>query len=284
MSSLEEGTPEDIRRRFFPTAPAHDPSLEWIEGGPPSAASQSQSQSQPSTSEPESTLRFDLTGTPIPPELSATLPTHLGLHHHADGDRAGYTLEDVFWLSRSTVPAQRATMLGVLGRIVRRLGKGRARDPGQGIAQLQGQAEAIRKRVLAAGVEAMGERGSVGARAVEAMWECVVGWDEEVIAVEGVELQVVRQPDSTPSVSDKKGEDILTSLPLEYVLAQISTAFATAAQPAETLTQLLAILHRLAQHTNSIANTIVSTIGLVANMIQRFLLTPIPPDRHISTP
>ncbi|KAH9922952.1 uncharacterized protein B0H18DRAFT_1016327 [Fomitopsis serialis] len=277
VNSLGEGTPEDIRRRFFPTAPAHDPSLEWIEGGPSSAAPQS-------TPEPDSTLRFDLTGTPIPPELSATLPTHLGLHHHADGDRAGYTLEDVFWLSRSTVPAQRATMLGVLGRIIRRLGKGRARDPEQGITQLQGQAEAVRKRALATGVEAMVERGGVGARAIEVMWECIVGWDEDVIDVEGVELQAARQPDSSPSTSDSKGEDILTSLPLEYVLAQISNSFSAGAQPAETLAQLLAILHRLAQHTNAIANSIVPTTGLVANVIQRFLLTPFPPTDSTPRP
>ncbi|KZT69607.1 hypothetical protein DAEQUDRAFT_765434 [Daedalea quercina L-15889] len=268
VSSLEEGTPEDIRRRFFPTAPAHDPSLEWIEGGPSSAVL-----STPT----ESTLRFDLTGTPIPPELSATLPTHLGLHHHADGDHAGYTLEDIFLLSRSTVPAQRATMLGVLSRIVRRLGKGRACDSEQGIEQLQGQVDAVRKRALAAGVEAMGERGSVGARAIDLMWEAIVGWEEELVAIEGVELKLVRQQDISPSGSDSKGEDALTSLPLEYVLSQVSSAFATGAQPVETLSQLLAILHRLAQHTNDMANVIVSSTGLVASVIQRFLLTSIPP-------
>ncbi|EPT00236.1 hypothetical protein FOMPIDRAFT_99957 [Fomitopsis schrenkii] len=268
--TLEEGTPEDIRRRFFPTAPAHDPSLEWIEGGgPPKSSGASVS--------PDSTLRFDLTGTPIPPELSATLPTHLGLHHHADGDRAGYTLEDVFLLSRSTVPGQRATMLSVLSRIVRRLGKVRAQDPSQGIPELQGQLEAVRKRALAAGVEAMGERGSVGARAVELMWECIVGWEEEVLGIECVQLKLARQPDSSPSTSSDKGEDILTNLPLDFVLSQASNAFATGAQPEETLSQLLAILHRLAQHTNDIANAIVASVGLVANVIQRFLLTPIPP-------
>lgn len=271
VTSFEEGTPEDIRRRFFPTAPAHDPSLEWIEGGGPSKSSGA------SVAPPDSTLRFDLTGTPIPPELSATLPTHLGLHHHADGDRAGYTLEDVFLLSRSTVPAQRATMLGVLSRIVWRLGKGRAQDPGQRIPELQGQAEAVRRRALAAGVEAMGERGSVGPRAVDLMWECIVGWEEEVLGIEGIELKLARQPDSSPSTSSDKGEDILASLPLEYVLSQASNAFATGAQPAETLSKLLAVLHRLAQHTNDIANAIVSSAGLVANVVQRFLLTPIPP-------
>ena len=42
-------------------------------------------------------LQFDLTSTPIPPSLASSLPTHLRLHHHADGAHAGYTLDDVFF-------------------------------------------------------------------------------------------------------------------------------------------------------------------------------------------
>ena len=104
----ETGPPEDIRRRFFPYFPAGDPSLTWIE-------------SAPSPDPTATTLRFDLHGAPIPPELSISLPTHLGLHHHSEGARAGYTLDDVFLLTRSTVPAQRVAMLGVIAGIVRRL-------------------------------------------------------------------------------------------------------------------------------------------------------------------
>jgi hypothetical protein len=74
----EEGTPEDIRRRFFPSLPSGDPSLAWIE-------------TTPTLDPAASTLRFDLRGAPIPPPLSVTLPTHLGLHHHAEGTHAGYT-------------------------------------------------------------------------------------------------------------------------------------------------------------------------------------------------
>jgi len=271
IQNLEEGTPEDIRRRFFPDAPAHDPSLAWIESDSASTHDLSSATS----------LRFDLTGTPIPAELSSTLPTHLGLHHHADGNHAGYTLEDLFLLSRSTVPAQRATMLGVLGLIVKRLAKACKADADSSIKELAGQEDELRKRILAAGVEAMSERGSLGARAVEVMWECIVGWDEEVMDIEGVELHDSSRtsPSPSPDVSNStipKG-DALASLPLEYVLSQISSAFASAALPTESLVQLLSILHRLAQHSNEIASTIVATAGLVSHIVQGFLLTPIPP-------
>ncbi|KAF9813221.1 hypothetical protein IEO21_05707 [Rhodonia placenta] len=272
LDVLEEGTPEDIRRRFFPTAPAHDPSLAWIETGP-------------STSDiPSSyTLRFDLTGTPISPDVSSSLPTHLGLHHHADGEHAGYTLNDVFLLSRSTLPAQRATMLDVLGRIARRLSKGRS-DAAQNIKELVGREAEIRKRIMAAGVEAMAERGSVGARAVEVMWECIVSWDEDIVDIEGVELQSAPKDDSSPSNASTPPADVLSTLPLDYVLPQIASALATAALPAESLSQLLAILHRLAQHSNRIAGMIVTTDGLVRGIIQTFLLTPIPPTEQSRLP
>jgi hypothetical protein len=38
-SDAEEGTPEDIRHRFFPSAPAFDPSLEWIRPPKPAGVS-----------------------------------------------------------------------------------------------------------------------------------------------------------------------------------------------------------------------------------------------------
>ncbi|KAI0917629.1 hypothetical protein AcW1_007210 [Taiwanofungus camphoratus] len=266
LDYLEEGTPEDIRRRFFPTAPANDPSLAWIGSAAPPPDS-------------STTLRFDLTGTPIPTALTSTLPTHLGLHHHADGAHAGYTLDDVFLLSRSTVPAQRAAMLGILGRIARRLGQNCHGNIDTGIEELVGQEAALRKRILAAGVEAMSERGSLGARAVEVMWECIVGWDEEIIGIEGVELQDTGRsaPMSSSQGTSITDADPFSGLPLDYVLPQISTIFSAQMLPCESLTQLLAIVHRFAQHTNEIASTIITTSGLISSIVQTFLLTPIPP-------
>ncbi|KIM74843.1 hypothetical protein PILCRDRAFT_695345 [Piloderma croceum F 1598] len=260
----EEGTPEYIRRRFFPNAPFRDPNLAWME----------LSSSPESSSSVPSSLRFDLTGTPIPASVSTTLPTHLGLHHHADGTHAGYTLDDLFLLLRSSVPAQRTTMLEVLGRIARKLGKGKKSDIDIAINELKGQEEELRKRILAAGVEAMGERGSLGARAVGVIWECLVGWDEDLVDVEGVEFKE----------SGEDTADTVSSLPLEHVLSQISTLLAQAALPPHSLSQLLAILHRLAQHTNTIASTIIGTPKLLANIIQTFLLTPYPPTESSLLP
>ncbi|KAI0655427.1 hypothetical protein C8Q70DRAFT_923748 [Cubamyces menziesii] len=266
VDSLEEGTPEDIRRRFFPTAPAHDPSLEWIQSAP----------EQELEVEAEATVRFDLTGTPIPAHISSKLPTHLGLHHHAEGSHAGYTLEDIFLLSRSTVPAQRASMLGLLAKIAHKLARTSA-DSKRGIPELAGQELPLRKRMLATGVEAMAERASVGARAIELLWECIVWWDEGVLSLDGVELRDLDLGIST-------AEGVLSTLPLDYMLPQIANTLAVGDLPPQTLVQLLEILHRLAQHSNANATTIVSIKGLIANTIQRFLLTPIPPTADTPLP
>ncbi|XP_077587918.1 RNA polymerase II-associated protein 1 isoform X2 [Stigmatopora nigra] len=68
--------------------------------------------------------RFDFNGTLILP--TEDLPTHLGLHHHGDEpERAGYSLQELFLLSRSQVIQQRSLALSTIGNI---LSKARAGD------------------------------------------------------------------------------------------------------------------------------------------------------------
>ncbi|NWU65977.1 RPAP1 protein, partial [Pterocles burchelli] len=63
--------------------------------------------------------RFSLKGELIPAD--ADLPTHLGLHHHGEeAERAGYSLQELFRLSRSQVIQQRTLALQVLGHIVQK--------------------------------------------------------------------------------------------------------------------------------------------------------------------
>ena len=274
-STTEEGSPEDIRRRFFPGASAFDPSLEWIQPAGLRGVTSSIS--------PASAVRFDLDGKPIPAELSSSLPTHLGLHHHAEGEHAGYTLDDLLLLSRSTVPAQRASMLRVLARIAGRLIRNLMGDLFNGVEELRGQERLLRRRFLAAAVEAVGERGSVGAMAIELLWECLVQWDLDTDLLDSVELRP--PPESEPAASPNGTEpqelprsgDYITSLPLEYLLPRFSDALGFAVIPTESLSQLLEVLYRLAQHSNDIANNIVTTPNLVTNLFRTFLLTPIPP-------
>ncbi|KAJ3572950.1 hypothetical protein NP233_g2738 [Leucocoprinus birnbaumii] len=252
----EEGTSEYIRRRYFPDAPPHDPNLAWMQGNP----------LPDSTDRASTSLRFDLNGNVIPLAVATQLPTHLGLHHHAEGSTAGYTLDDVFLLSRSTVPAQRATMLGVLASIALNLGKA-VKGRYAGLEKLLPTAEDVRKRIMSAGVEAMNEKGSVGARAIEVAWGSIVGWDEDVMLAEGVELQT----DSDTAIS---------SLKLDFFLPQITSALMQGDLLPESSKQLLTILHRLAQQSNKIAETIVQAPNLLQTILHTFLLLSTPNDQN----
>lgn len=247
----EVGTAEYIRRRYFPNAPVNDPSLAWMQGTLPEPSQRSEG------------LRFDLHGNVIPLSVGRNLPSHLGLHHHAEGSTAGYTLDDIFLLSRSTVPAQRATMLGILAKIVINLAKAK-RGELSDLDEILPQAEEIRKRVMAAGVEAMNERGGVSARAIEVVWATIVGWDEDISDLEGVELQ-------------QDPETVIASLQLDFFLPQVVKALQQGDILPESSKQLLAVLHRLGQQGNKTAESLVQTPQLLTAVFQTFLLTPIPP-------
>ncbi|XP_053139977.1 RNA polymerase II-associated protein 1 isoform X2 [Hemicordylus capensis] len=63
--------------------------------------------------------RFSLKGELIPPDKD--FPTHMGLHHHGEeADRAGYSLQELFHLTRSQVIQQRTLALQVLGHVVQK--------------------------------------------------------------------------------------------------------------------------------------------------------------------
>ena len=52
-------------------------------------------------------IPYHSAGTPILPSVNLSLPTHLGIHHHAEGSRAGYTLYELLLLTRSSVGVQK---------------------------------------------------------------------------------------------------------------------------------------------------------------------------------
>uniref|UniRef100_A0A671N8Z7 RNA polymerase II-associated protein 1-like n=1 Tax=Sinocyclocheilus anshuiensis TaxID=1608454 RepID=A0A671N8Z7_9TELE len=86
--------------------------------------------------------RFDFTGTLIP--STKDLPTHLGLHHHGEEpELAGYSLQELFLLSRSQLNQQRNLAVSTLANV---LAKARA---GEYISSLKGS---VLSSLLDAGV------------------------------------------------------------------------------------------------------------------------------------
>lgn len=143
MPNLDPSSPsflEDLQAHYFPETP-HDPaSLSWLK--PPSRDPDDPDAQSPyhpassATAVAPSSLRFSLTGTILSPATSLSLPTTLGLHHHAkDPEAAGYTIPELSILSRSTVPAQRCIAWQVIGRILFRLGKGEFGERGSTLVE-----------------------------------------------------------------------------------------------------------------------------------------------------
>ncbi|XP_028622818.1 RNA polymerase II-associated protein 1 isoform X2 [Grammomys surdaster] len=84
--------------------------LHWTQDLPPLRRQQTQERMQ---------ARFSLQGELLAPDVD--LPTHLGLHHHGEeAERAGYSLQELFHLTRSQVSQQRTLALHVLSQIVGR--------------------------------------------------------------------------------------------------------------------------------------------------------------------
>nr|XP_027781851.1 RNA polymerase II-associated protein 1 [Marmota flaviventris]XP_034493256.1 RNA polymerase II-associated protein 1 [Marmota flaviventris] len=84
--------------------------LHWTQDLPPLRRQQTQKRMQ---------ARFSLQGELLPPDVD--LPTHLGLHHHGEeAERAGYSLQELFHLTRSRVSQQRILALHVLSQVIGR--------------------------------------------------------------------------------------------------------------------------------------------------------------------
>ncbi|RXM34072.1 RNA polymerase II-associated protein 1 [Acipenser ruthenus] len=134
--------------------------------------------------------RFDFSGSLIPPE--ADLPPHLGLHHHGEEPQlAGYSLQELFHLSRSQVTRQRSLALTTLARILHK-----ARS-GHFASSLRGS---VLSTLLDAGLLFLlrfsldDSVGGVMAAAVHALWALLVAPDDEmqVLARLRYILEVVR--------------------------------------------------------------------------------------------
>ena len=67
--------------------------------------------------------RFDFNGKLLTPEESASISTKRGMHHHADeAAHAGYTLEELFTMTKSAVMSQRSIALKTLTNIIAKVG------------------------------------------------------------------------------------------------------------------------------------------------------------------
>ena len=232
MDLDEEITADTIRTRYFPEEPSDNPTLQWTKPG----GSTDSLATNPS-------IRYDLQGNPIPTRLIRELPSHLGLHHHAQSESAaGYTLDDLLLLSRSTMPAQRAAMLGVMSRVLCRirLGNRNAEEAEEG----------IRKNAVIVGIEACTERSSATVRTsgIELVFETLVGWP------------------STPS-----SVDAAVDLHLFFAAASWNLNRSSTPLPGQTIIQVLQILRLLSSRSADVTQDLIDTPELVEGVVRTIL-------------
>ncbi|WVW79585.1 hypothetical protein I302_101554 [Kwoniella bestiolae CBS 10118] len=125
-------------KAYFPSVPAESSKLAWLQPLSPSSTS--------STNSP----RFDLSGNILSSSEQNELPSHLGLHHHGSSpDLAGYTIQEILYLCRSTVPSQKITMMGILAKCLSKLRNGEYSEE----ARKELEAEECTKKAIELGVE-----------------------------------------------------------------------------------------------------------------------------------
>ncbi|KAG9465144.1 hypothetical protein GDO78_018815, partial [Eleutherodactylus coqui] len=123
ISNKDEENPGSLSVDDFPVKPQKEwvnmnnvefEKLEWTKDLPQTRQTKTKKGMQ---------ARFSLKGDLIPPD--ADMPAYLGLHHHGEeAERAGYSLQELFHLSRSQFIQQRTLSLQVLGRIVKKAKQG----------------------------------------------------------------------------------------------------------------------------------------------------------------
>ena len=315
LDSPEEGTPEYIRREFFPSEMSAEdiPALAWML--PPVASSSKStphvdaddSEAKHSADMPPIEARYSLSGVRLSPTQIRDLPTHLGLHHHASRSSsidtpAGYTLSDLLLLARSSVPAQRASVLGVLAKIlqVSREGAGKGGLKADLDAQSSEQVVdmgTLRRDVLDAAIDALHEKGGVGQRAVDLLWEAVVGFTytdfdiRDLYKLPFVDLTPVplSQPSSSAPLSGREdriitkfsrhSSAILVAIPLDRVLPALKNHLVTSPSP-RSLTHsrvldILFVLSHFSQHARMIVNP---DVGIIAAMMGPHLQSTLDSD------
>jgi len=116
-TTIDDRDFDDHLRSFFPSETISVSQPEWTI---PIHAAEETFYSTPDDARPQApSMRFDFNGKYIPPTISRTLPTHLGLHHHAlDPGAAGYTVSELSILARSTQPSQKCIALKIIGFVL----------------------------------------------------------------------------------------------------------------------------------------------------------------------
>uniref|UniRef100_UPI0037E7ED4C RNA polymerase II-associated protein 1 n=1 Tax=Semicossyphus pulcher TaxID=241346 RepID=UPI0037E7ED4C len=254
--------------------------------------------------------RFDFAGTLIPP--TQDLPTHLGLHHHGEEpERAGYSLQELFLLSRSQLIQQRSLALSTLANI---LSKARA---GEYVSVLKGS---VMSTLLDAGLIFLlrfglddGVEGvmSAAVHALKALLvcaedeeclDCTFSWfrglasfpllpsaqeeeDEEDEGLPDIMKETAKEKEERKSDHDVARQDVVKGLLKMKLLPRLRYILEVVRPSPRVVQNVLEILTRIARHSSSSATQVLDCPRLMETVMSEFLPTswtapssPLPPS------
>ncbi|XP_034381147.1 RNA polymerase II-associated protein 1 [Cyclopterus lumpus] len=240
--------------------------------------------------------RFDFTGSLIPP--TEDLPTHLGLHHHGEEpERAGYSLQELFLLSRSQLIQQRSLALGTLSNI---LSKARA---GEYLSVLKGSVVStlldagllfLLRFALDDGVEGVMSAAVHALKALlvceddEECLDCTFSWFRGLAsfpllpsAQEEEEEEDAGLPESMKFTAKEKEErktdhdvarqDVVKGLLKMKLLPRLRYILEVFRPSPRVVQDVLQILTRIARHSSSSATRVLECPRLMETVLSEFL-------------
>ncbi|XP_041827355.1 RNA polymerase II-associated protein 1 [Melanotaenia boesemani] len=242
--------------------------------------------------------RFDFAGTLIPP--TEDLPTHLGLHHHGEEpERAGYSLQELFLLSRSQIIQQRSLALSTVANIL-----SKARD-GEYLSVLKGS---VISTLLDAGLLFLlrfalddGVEGvmSAAVHALKALLVCTedeecldltFSWfrglasfpllpssqeeeDEEDEGLDEVMKETAKEKEERKSDYDVSRQDVVKGLMKMKLLPRLRYILEVVRPSPRVVQDILQILTRVARHSSSSATQVLDCPRLMETVMSEFLPT-----------
>ncbi|KAK3595521.1 hypothetical protein CHS0354_021622 [Potamilus streckersoni] len=280
----ETKVPVEVDKKWLHMGKVEYDKLEWMKNLPPPSASGQKTGQQ---------ARFDFQGNLI--LADADIPVHLGLHHHGEEpERAGYTLEELFLLSRSSNVQQRTLALQILGRVIQKAKDGSLDQLIQtpilpsildaGVVFLLRWA--LDDSVDAVVVSAIAALNSLlVSQADEMALNHVFGWyqghcvaalcppqpEEKNTATSRLRISKLDE-DVQETDADMSKRDLIKALVERMFLMNRLRYILEKTQPqGPTVLNILAILTRIGRHSTEIAHQLLHSSGLVELIVKEFL-------------
>ncbi|XP_008585777.1 PREDICTED: RNA polymerase II-associated protein 1 isoform X1 [Galeopterus variegatus] len=264
--------------------------LHWTQDLPPLQRQQMQERMQ---------ARFNLKGELLAPDVD--LPTHLGLHHHGEeAERAGYSLQELFHLTRSQVSQQRALALHVLTQVIGRAQAGEFGDQLVGsvlhllldagfLFLLRFSLDDRVDGVIAAAIRAL--RALLVAPGDEELLDSTFSWyhgafvfplmpsqEDKEDEDEDEELPTEKAKRKNPEegshpAPDLAQRDVIKGLLATNLLPRLRYVLEVTCPGPSTVLDILTVLIRLARHSLESATRVLECPRLIETIVREFLPT-----------